>query len=255
MPRLERLLTSRGYEVGSSGQVTLDTFARYFEHLRWESAAEPSLDLARMFTNGHRMVVRAQQVQIDAAVGVGEQLRLKMWIGRIGRASMDIWHEAVLENTGRRAARGLVTAVYLGGDLRPSPVPDDFRAMIDDGDTAPIMVASGADAPSGAWSYELRVRPSDIDIFHHVNHANYAAFYEDARTVAARSDVFGPRNSIAFRPAVRMAIDYRREVLADDRLLIASWRDATDPLVFHFDMRRARDGERLSSARTEVGSS
>lgn len=249
MPRLERTLSVRGYEAGPSGIVPLSAFARYFEHLRWESAEDPAMDLARMFTNGHRMVVRAQQLQHDRPVGVGDVLRLFLWVGRIGRASMDLWHEARLDRSGELVARGLVTAVYLGQDHRPHPIPDDARTMVDAAGVSQLVAPPSARAPAGAWTCDVRVRPSDLDLFDHVNHAVYASYFDDARWLGSRDKVFGDRTALALRPPRALAIDYRREALADQPLEIVAWPLGDGPDQLGFELRRKGDGELLASAR------
>ncbi len=250
MPRLHRTLSVRGYELGPSGVVSLATFARYFEHLRWESSSDPSMDLARFFTNGYRMVVRSQRIELGQPVGVGVPMRLSLWVGRIGRASMDMWHEAHRDGDGALVARGVVTAVYLGHDRRPHPIPEDVRAMVEPADATAIIEPLDVPAPAGAWTSEFEVRPSDLDMFQHVNHAVYAAYYDDARWLGARQGAFGPRSRTVEHGMTRaMAIDYRREVLVGQRIEVAAWALDGGIDELGVELRRKDDGELLSSAR------
>jgi acyl-CoA thioesterase FadM len=248
--RIVRNLAVRGYELGPSGTPSIATFARYFEHLRWESSSDPVMSLARLFTNGSRMVVRAQQIAVDGRVGVGDVLRLSLWVGRVGRTSMDLWHEARLASSEALVARGLVTAVYLGQDHRPCMIPDDIRAMVEPAGATTLVAPLTASAPQGAWHDELRVRPSDIDLFNHVNHAVYAAYFDDARVLALRQGVLPARA----RQTRAISIDYRREALAGQRLDVAVWmlpESAEDQVGA--ELRNKDDGEVVCSARLVCG--
>ncbi len=246
MQRIVRNIAVRGYELGPSGTPSIATFARYFEHLRWESSSDPVMSLARLFTNGSRMVVRAQQVAIERQVTVADVLRLSLWVGKIGRTSMDLWHEARLASSDTLVARGLVTAVYLGQDHRPCTIPDDIRAMVEPAGSATLVAPLTTTAPHDAWRDDLRVRPSDIDLFNHVNHAVYAAYFDDARELALRQGVLPP----GARQTRAMSIDYRREALAGQRLELAVWmlpEDTADQVGVQ--LRNKDDGDLVCSAR------
>ncbi len=237
MTEYQTSLRVRGYEVGAHRAVPLSVLAQYTEHARWQAFYEQALAVDLMFTGGRRMVVRSQRFDLLRPVPPLADLRVTLWIERVGRTSLDFGQELVITGvpdlpgaTGlpRRAAaslaaaprvavRALVRAVSVDADGRPLALPEPIRALAAPRGLAPITrltPASPLDAGSGGLARVARRRahPSDTDVFQHVNHGRVVAYYDDAR--------------LALYPGLRptsLTVSYDAELFAGDELEIALW--------------------------------
>ena len=105
--------------------------------------------------------------------------------------------------------------------------------------------------PASAWSERFYVRPGDLDLLRHVNHAVYLGYFEDARVVAASQGAYGDAMPAAGGRFLRGALDYRQQAVLGDELEVFSWLlQGEDALGF--ELRRVGDGECLCRARIEV---
>lgn len=85
----------------------------------------------------------------------------------------------------------------------------------------------GKSAPQ-AWAMDLRIRPSDVDVFGHVNATHYVKLLDDVRAQANLSGAYDdhvptPTMPWATGRSTRIAIRYDREVVADTTVKVASW--------------------------------
>ncbi len=226
------------------------TLLRYLEHMRWESARDPEVSLAQMFADGYRMVVRAQQLEIDEPIGLEVDLDVSLELGHVGRASMDMHHEVIRLSDGKRMARGVVTAVHLSPSGRPHPIPETIRRLVLREERTVLVPAPVEESPKGAWNRTFTVMPSDLDLFQHVNHARYLDYFDDTRRLASRTGGYGEVNGSFGGPLFRASLDYRRQALAGDVLTIATW--PLSDSAMGFEMSREPGGEVLSRCRLEV---
>jgi len=230
-------LRVRGYEVGAHRVVPLSVLAQYTEHARWQAFYERSLAVDLMFTGGRRMVVRSQRFDLLRPVPPLADLRVTLWVERVGRTSLDFGQEILLTGlpdlpgaTGlpsaaataleagpQVAVRALVRAVSVGTDGRPLPLPEPIRDLEAPRGLAPLprlTPASPLTADTGGLARvaHFRARPSDVDVFQHVNHGRVVAFYDDARLALAPDT----------RP-LSVTISYDAELFAGDELQVALW--------------------------------
>jgi acyl-CoA thioesterase FadM len=249
LSRIVRRIESRGYELDAGMVVSASTLLRYFEHMRWEAIRDPAGGLGSVFDNGFRMVVRAQQLEIDSTVGMAVDLELSLEMGRVGRASMDMLHEVRSTSDGKRVARGVVTAVYLNPSGQPHPIPDSMRSFAPVKEH-PLLVANPSEPPSEVWIRQCTVVPSDQDLFQHMNHARYLDYFNDTRLMACQQHAYGQRSTKAAKPLVRANLDYRRQAVAGDTLSIVTWSLSEEAMGF--EMRKSPEGEVLCRCRLEV---
>ena len=246
---VQRRIRTRGYELDRRGKVSPATVLRYLEHLRWEAVNEAP-EVARTFEHGRRLVVVAQRLRLRRELALGEELELSLSIDRVGRSSLDFGHRIHVVtdgHAGEPVAAARVTAVQLGPDGRSAPVSDEVRALarpsgIED-DFPPLLAETPLD---GAWSHRFAVRPSDLDILQHVNHAIYLAYVEDTRALAAAAGAPG----IPGPPPLRaVTLEYRRQAVLGDEL--EGRIRALGERELGFQLRRG--DELLCSARIETG--
>jgi acyl-CoA thioesterase FadM len=251
--RVERKLRTRGYELDQSALIPPQVWLRYTEHLRWEALTDSAL--ARLFADAHSMVVVAETLELQQDLAHGAELWGGMWIGPVGRSSLTFLHEVSQPPSGKLVARATATGVYLGPDGRSAALPDDIRAL----GRPESLGAQGfftdklqLTPPDDAWSHDVVVRPSDLDLLHHVNHANYLAYVEDARLLAAAVGGFGAASASIGRQRVRRAaVNYRQQALQGEQLRMATWVLDDGGAVLGFDL--SREGASIYQARVELG--
>ena len=248
---------TRGYDTDRTATVPIPKFLSYLEHARWEWLLDPRAGFVDLIHDGHFFVVLRQKLELIRRVGMSHDLTCAGHILRIGRSTVDVEHRVTRDSDGARVARAIVVGAWLGPNRRLARIPNDLREMLQEAEqpapwvpetfaagerphgsvqmgeisrlTPPEHVnpALGLDithptdaAPEGAWCHSVVVRPSQIDIFDHVNAATYLRYMDDARILGARRGRLPER---ADHPSVRVAIAYDREALVDDVLDVRVW--------------------------------
>ncbi len=253
-------IVTRGYELNRNGVVSAATILRYCEHMRWESIKRDS-GLTRMFfERDHYLVVRAQEAEILNPPGFEVPLTLRLWLGGVGRTSLVFAQEVLERGTGEPVARVRVTAVHLGRDGRPAPVPETWRQA------APEAAARRAAWPSPseaeAHRHVVSVRLADVDLLRHVNHAAYVDIAEDA-AVRAMTAYWFQANADAM-PACHirhLVVDYEDQAVFGDTLEVFTWLENDgcrgSPCVegcgWLTHIVRRRDGRRLCRVKALTG--
>ncbi len=226
----ETTFRTRGYEIDPDGLLRPALYLRYCEHARWE-ALSASDELDELFRDGRAMVVVAQKLALARDVGYPVALRVSFAVGRIGRTSLDFHQQVVLAETGDPVACARITAVHLGPDGRPAPVPELLRpAPLPELQRSaplpelalpmPLPLEPDAHTTQAAvgFSHELTVRPSDADLLGHVNHARHLDYLDDARRLGAAAGHEGLAGRLR-----AVAIDYHQEARPGDRLQATVW--------------------------------
>jgi acyl-CoA thioesterase FadM len=249
MRRLERLITTRGYEMDASGVIPLGVLASYMEHTRWQSVADSEFRLATYWKRG---VIRAQHIEMLEPVRFDTELSIDCTVGRLGRTSLDLCHHVRRLGDGRLVARATVTAVNLDDLGRPAPLDAGAQELLGDPPALPSAAFSG-EAPGSVWTREITVCPSDQDVLQHVNHARYIDFVEDTRALAARAGAYGSASEAAQLSPRRIAISYERQAAFGDVLKAITWRLEENRHAFGFELRReSTELELVARARVEV---
>jgi acyl-CoA thioesterase FadM len=282
-------LVTRGTEIDAAATVTPYAFLRYFEHLRWEIMQDPALGLIDFIHDSHFFVVREQRLELRRRVGMGTELRLDTRLGRCGRSTADVLHEARRADDGALVARAIVTGVWLNSERRMARIPDPYRALssvhsrlaaIADDDPAAALEAPAEEAHRGglrrsfisprSWAapprsldlelprealaaplhiHPLTVAPRDLDVFGHVNAATWLAFAEDARDAAARAGRL-TQDCTGPRWLNRVGLFYGREAIEGQRLDLAIWQPGPATVACAF--LDASSGAFLGSARCDL---
>ncbi len=245
-------LTTRGYEAGPSRRVPLPMVFQYLEHLRWRCIIDPASGLGDFVDRGFFFVVQKQRLVLHRGFGQDTDLRAFMGCTKVGRSAIDITHEVRRRSDGAVMASAEVTGLWLGPNRRLTRIPDELRAFVEGlGPIPPVDMSTvtledhserlessyirppdlefptgslaidaptEADIPADAMRYVAVVRPSDLDIFSHVNAATYLRFCDDAR--AACSGILG---ELGTSPAYRAAIHYARETLQGEEVTVHTW--------------------------------
>ncbi len=239
MACIEIELVSRGYELDAEGLVPAHVLLRYMEHLRWEYVGRSSPEVKALFRAGQSFVVVAQTLRMAGDIGLAARIAGKMWIGRTGRTSMDFHHVFHRVKNGEILAEGIATTVYLNRYGLPAPLPGCLNlAETDPPVKLDLKPPAFAPIPPGSFERSYRVRADDLDFLRHMNQANYAALYDDARLTAAAEGAYG-RGDIGKGRVRFLHIEYSKPALAGDELVIATGLNVGDPAVLGFTMFRS----------------
>jgi len=219
-------LTTRGDELDRFGRIPPAVLLRYCEHARWSAIEDPALQLGELFSEERRIVVRAQRAVFLGSLGVRERVEASVWLARVGRTSVEFGQRIRRISDGADVAWARVAAVYVGQDRRPTQLPPHVAQRVV---TEPMMPPELQElapplesAPSGAFIRTFTIRSSEIDLFNHVNHANYLMLFDDARIDGERIGGFGA-SWVSDRPLSAAAIDYAKESLLGDTLAALVW--------------------------------
>lgn len=252
MINVERTLTTRGYELNDRALIPPAIWLRYMEYLRWESLAQHPDTLGALWRGGDHFVIVAQKLVLLEEVSHSVELAASLWLGRVGRSSCDFHHLFGLGSTGQICARGLVTAVLLDEQNRPTPLPDALRmlqASEEEASFLPVMLEA---PPATARTRRLEVRPSELDLLGHVNHANFLVYIDDTRQLVAADQGYGEASAAARGQVRRVSLDYHTSAVVGDRLDVLTWMLNQRPLRIGFELRRVDDGQLVSRACMEL---
>jgi acyl-CoA thioesterase FadM len=237
-------LTTRGDELDRTGTVGAAQLLRYLEYGRWRAMTTGEGGLSAFFAGELKMVVRAQRIRLGAPVGWNETLRLQTWLARVGRTSMDFGHVLVRESDGARVCEAILTAVQIDAQGRPAPLAETVvaQAAAPELDQQLTTLTFAETLPDDAWTWQQTIRPSQIDLFRHVNHSRYVDLFEDARWFMERA------HAAMNRQLSVIALEYRREAKAGEDVTVALHaRDAHT-----LDGQLLRGGEILTRAVLQV---
>lgn len=189
----------RGYEAGRDGIVPPSGMSRYLEMMRWRIAVGP-------WANGglERGVVRAQTHAYLAPVRFPAPLRGTTQVCRVGGSSFDFAHTMHAGDT--LVLRARTTIVCLDAEGHPADAGDALRAVAREVPDCPAHTRVSAGEPAHEW--RVAVRPSDEDMFRHVNQARYLDFLDDARRGAGLPRMTG------------LTVSYEREVHHGQSLVV-----------------------------------
>lgn len=279
-PVQSRTVRTRGYEIDTGRTVPLPVLLSYLEHVRWETMQYPPLGLLPALARGHYFIVRGQVFELARSIGLGHEVELRCAVERVGRSSTWVLHDIVRPSDGALIGRARVHGVWMGPDRRPARIPDEMRAFaerhrdaltgLSDAWTRPqpapaavpdnsfleprerlhpllgLELEPAQHVPQPAFVHETVVRPSDIDVFGHVNAATWVRLCEDARTLAGLAGAFGDATLEALacsRRSVRVAIVYLREAVLGDRLCLRVAAVDSGHARGAFDLEVVRHGE------------
>lgn len=255
MPIFERHIVTRGYEPDRTATVGLVRILNYLEQLRWEFVQSQEAGLTEHLAKGHFPVLRAQRVELVQRVAMNVELKLTARIRKVGRNLVAIEHHVVNRQDNTLVAYAVVDGIFLGPTRSLVRIPAEFKALGKEHAALPSVVHAFADcegrpsegplvhtaphhhvyAPLGLedlshqdpqksvpFELTMRVRPSQIDIFNHVNAATYVEIFTDALYEASQAmpGIFGEHENTLLR---RVAIHYGAEALVRQELRIRLW--------------------------------
>jgi len=229
----------RGYELDAEGKVPAHGFLRYMEHLRWEHTIRDLPEISALLRKGHALVVVAQTLRVIKDIGMaGSPIRGSLWIVRTGRTSIVFHHAFHGADDGELYAAGSTTTVYLSPGGTPALLPDCLLRTDPDPAAMPdLNVPKFVEMSPAQFERSYRVRTSDLDFLGHMNQANYAAVFDDARQAAAECNAYGTVGVGTGRIRL-LHLEYLHPAVTGEKLTVATWTTGSNPPYLVFTMRR-----------------
>ncbi len=228
-------ILTRGTECGPDRWITLPAVISIMEHCRWRWMEDPALGLVDHVHQGCGFYVVQQSIALCRRFGMGQRGRVRCVLTRAGRSAAEGVQD-VIRDDGVRLAHCWIRGAWMGPDGRLARLPRAIRDALFDGALdgrrgEPSAGTDGSlfdppqplrpdaldlpepgDRPAGAHRHPIRVRAGDIDIFDHVNAANYVRFAASA--LAARG----------LSPSIHRAeLRYRGQARLHDPLDVWTW--------------------------------
>jgi acyl-CoA thioesterase FadM len=222
---------------------------RILENPRWNALRSDGLVGASVNIG----VLRAQSLEIERAVGFGEKIEVSMWLSGVGRTSFALGYTIQSSADGGVIARSAGSFVSTDIDGRPRPVGPGLERLLSDRKTIEVPRLDHSPA-AGAWSRDLVVRPSDVDLLQHVNQARYVDYIEDARHACARAGGYGEHDRGAEAALKTLVVSYEGQAREGDRLRVTTWAPGDTPGQYAFEVRREADAAPMARARVAVES-
>lgn len=166
-----------GHELGFDGIVRAGYLAKVLETFRWQMGRSQTHPVLSRFKAG---VLRAQTIELYEDIGMGAELNVEVFLARVGRTSLD-FESVIFHKSGKKLGHSLATIVAIG-ENGPEPLPPELKEFVHPGEMKHPELGD-LDA-ARAYMREERVRPSDLDLFRHMNQSRYVDFADDARLLA-----------------------------------------------------------------------
>lgn len=238
----------RTHDLDRSARLSASAICRILENPRW-NALKPDGLVGASVNIG---VLRAQSLEIERRVGFGEKIEVSMWLSGVGRTSFSLGYTIRSSADGGVIARSAASCVSTDIEGRPRPLGPGLERLLSDRETIPVPRLDHSTG-AGAWSRDIEVRPSDVDLLRHVNQARYVDYIEDARYACAGRGGYGAHGQGADGALRYLAVSYEGQAREGDRLRVFTWALGGDPAQYAFEVRREADAAPMARARVGVG--
>jgi acyl-ACP thioesterase len=208
-------------EAGPDGRLRTSASLRQAQDLAWYHSAQRGFDRTWYRARGLTWLVRAAQVGIVGAIGVGDELTgttmvlgwRRVWARR---------RTEFVDAAGDTVAWVEIDWVLLDERGAPTRIPADLGDFGAPEATFQLGRVALEDVPPSADHDAFTVRPQELDPMDHVNNAVYADWL-DERVIAAGGDA-GLAAVRAIPRAIR--IEYARAAAAGTTVVADTWADA-----------------------------
>lgn len=207
-------------EAGPDGRLRTSVVLRYAQDLAWFHSAQRGFDRDWYAERGLAWLVRAAEVGIEGAVGVGAALtgttQVVGW-RRVWARRRTEFHDG----SGGRVAWTHVDWVLLDARGAPTRIPPAFGVFGATEATFPLARVELGEPPSTAHRATFRVRPQELDPMDHANNAVYADWLDEQVIEAG-----GDEGIAATRGLPRVArLEYARPAARDANVEATAWAD------------------------------
>ncbi len=209
-------------------------------HLRKQSVGKMFDTITK---NNLLSVAKAQEIKVFPGFykhwKTNDNLLIQCQLHDVGTKSFNLQFDTY-DQTSTIICTNMRTIVVCDVNMKPHPIPketlDNLKsaAFYEERYFIPPAFKTKAD---NTYETSTIVRPSDLDIYYHVNQANYLEFMLDAAVIAARSGAYNSlKQDIAFASVDQIILDYARELCLGENVKIETWEDHEHPLKICFEM-------------------
>ncbi len=243
MMRWEEHFTLTSYDVDFNGRLSLYSLFRRFQELAGSHATHLQVGYDRLREDGLAWFLSRIKVEIESLPQWGDSVILQTWPKGIERlfAMRDF---RLVDATGRThlvaTSRWLLVEIAKGKPRRIESLPRDLTF-----DNVEHAIAGSLEkvVPQSPCPqvYEREVLPSDLDVNHHVNNAEYVKWVIDCFDVGMQTT----------RTLRSVQLNYLEETLLGDRVRIGSSRRGESDGSFYVEGLSAKKGSTLFQAVVE----
>jgi acyl-CoA thioesterase FadM len=210
-------------------------------HLRDQSVGKAFTHLTN---SGFLSVAKAQEIKVFPGFykhwKPNDNLQIHSQLRDVGTKSFNIQFDIYDETCTNILCRSIRSIVVCDVKLKPQPIPEKSleilksNAFHEERYFIPQAFKSKSD---DAYETSTIVKPSDLDVYYHVNQANYLEFMLNAAVSAARNGAYKSlKQDIAFASVDQITLDYLRELCLDENVKIETWEDNEHPMKICFEM-------------------
>jgi YbgC/YbaW family acyl-CoA thioester hydrolase len=247
-----RTFRVRWVAINAIGQVELSEYFRYVIETAWDWGATVGLSIAESNELGLAWVIRETELHLHRPLYPNDVFELTIWMVDWRRVRGTRCFELVLRDGGELVAQGTQEIVSLDlTSLRPVVTPDHIieQLRIDNPRVIPHQKFPKLQLNrEAAFVSQKTVEWRDLDAQEHVNNANYAAFAEDAATLALGASGWSPSRFKTQGLAVmnqRVQIQHQSPALWGETLDVVTSLVGLKPTggVWHIEITRTSDRE------------
>lgn len=198
-------------EAGPDGAMRVSSLLRYAQDIAWRHSERTGFDRAWYAERGLGWVVRGVELELGAAVPMGQTLRLSTAVTGHRR----IWARRLCEcrlADGDLAARVTTDWVLLDARGRIVRIPEAFGLAFTNPELGDDILRVPKPEGPVAASLELTVRGRDLDPLDHVNNAVYLDWLWEARDAAG--------DAWSARPPRSLRIEYLASAARRDTVTV-----------------------------------
>lgn len=210
-------------------------------YVREEAVGQMFDDIAK---NNLLSIAKTQEINVFPEFykhwKTNDTLQIHCQLHDVGTKSFNIQFDIYDETSTIILCRNIRSIVVCDVKMKPHPIPKDVLDYIKSNafHEERYFIPPAFKSKSGdTYETSIIVRPSDLDIYFHVNQANYLEFMLDAAVSAARSGAYKSlKQDIAFASVDQIILDYARELGLDENVKIETWEDNEHPMKLCFEM-------------------
>ena len=125
--RFTTTIKVRSYEVDLYGHVNNAVYMNYLEQARVEYLEQVGLSFEYFLKRGIYFVVASARLDFKAPAFMGDVLEISGYVKRFGNSSITLIQKIRNPKSDLEILDAEITAVFLDGNNKPVPVPEDFK--------------------------------------------------------------------------------------------------------------------------------
>lgn len=189
-------------------------------------------------------IAKAQEIKVFPEFyqhwKTNDNLQIQSRLHNVGTKSFNLQFDIYDETNTILLCRNMRSIVVCDVKMKPCAIPKetlDFMNSLAFHKERYFLPKAFKTIPAETYEWSTIIRPSDLDVYYHVNHANYLELMLDAAVSGARNGAYKSlKQDIAFASVDQIILDYARELCLDEQVRIKTWEDNEHPMKLCFEM-------------------